>query len=195
MGKDHTGAQLFATLAFAALTAGCGSGTWGGASAPSTPLASSSARPPSTSSSSAGSSSSASGSSVSGSAPSGGSTSASPGTRATSSGGSTRLCLAGTVTVLYPASDNPLRSSCVHVGTRIQITLRPLRTYQWAPVTSSAPSLVTVLGNQIASNGTRIATARADSPGTATLNSADTYTPDPHGPPSHPWQLTLTVVP
>ncbi|MER5668987.1 hypothetical protein [Streptomyces mirabilis] len=111
------------------------------------------------------------------------------------SGGSTRLCLAGTVTVLYPASDNPLRSSCVHVGTLIQITLRPLRNYQWAPVASSAPRLVTVLGNQIASNRTRIATARADFPGTATLNSADTYTPDPHGPPSHPWQLTLTVVP
>ncbi|MCX4425898.1 hypothetical protein [Streptomyces mirabilis] len=112
------------------------------------------------------------------------------------SGRSTRLCLGGTVTVLYPPADNPLRSTCVHVGTRIQITLRPPSPhYSWAPVTSSNPKTVTVLDDQPAPGGTRSATARATASGTATLNSADTYSPDPHGPPSKPWQLTLTVVP
>jgi hypothetical protein len=110
--------------------------------------------------------------------------------------GSTRLCLSGTLRVLYPAADNPLHSSCVHTGAQIVITLRA-RTpaYRWAPVTSSAPAVVTVLSNDVADNGTRTATARASTPGTATLSSADTYTPDPHGPPSQAWQLTLTVVP
>jgi hypothetical protein len=53
---------------------------------------------------------------------------------------------------------------------------------------------VTVLGNELAPDGTRSTTARAAAPGTAALDSADTYTPDPHGPPSQRW-LTLTVVP
>ncbi|MGW1056056.1 hypothetical protein ACWDBD_02265 [Streptomyces sp. NPDC001118] len=36
---------------------------------------------------------------------------------------------------------------------------------------------------------------RSASVGTANLTSADTYTPDPHGPPSRAWQLMLTAVP
>jgi hypothetical protein len=119
-----------------------------------------------------------------------------PSSPAPSTGGSTRLCLSGTLRVLYPAADNPLHSSCVHTGTQIVITLRA-RTpaYRWAPVTSSSPAVVTVLSNDVADNGTRTATARASTPGTATLSSADTFTPDRHGPPSQAWQLTLTVVP
>jgi hypothetical protein len=188
MRHHRTGARLLAALALMAATASCASGTGHPSSVSSEPSASVSAPPSSASSA-------PTGSSVRGSPSSGRSASAPPSTPAASSGGSTRLCLGGTVKVLYPASDNPLRSACVHVGTRIQITLKPPANYRWAPVTSSAPKVVTVLDNQVAPDGTRSATARAAAAGTATLESADTYTPDPHGPPSKPWQLTLTVVP
>ncbi|WP_406470099.1 hypothetical protein [Streptomyces sp. NBC_01615] len=188
MSHRRSGAWLLAVPALMAATASCDSGTDHPSSASSEPSASVSAPPSLAGSAPAGSS-------VSGSPSSGRSASAPAGTPAATSGGSARLCLSGTVTVLYPASDNPLRSTCVHVGTRIQITLKPPANYSWAPVTSSAPTVVTVLDNQIAPDGTRSATARAATPGTATLESADTYTPDPHGPPSRPWQLTLTVVP
>jgi hypothetical protein len=115
------------------------------------------------------------------------------GASATATPGSTRLCLSGTVQVLHPVADNPLRSSCVHVGTRIVVTLQSMSNYRWAPVTSSAPALVAVLDNSLTTDGTRAATAQAEAPGTATLTSADTYTPDPNGPPSRAWHLTLTV--
>ncbi|WP_146068006.1 hypothetical protein [Streptomyces sp. Ru72] len=110
-------------------------------------------------------------------------------------GSSTRLCLSGTVTVRYPPADNPLHSACVHVGTAIRITLKPTANYRWAPVTSSQAKTVTVLDDHPAPGGTRCATARDATAGTATLTSAYTYTPDPHGPPSRAWRLTLTVVP
>jgi hypothetical protein len=186
--RHHRFARMLAVLALMAATASCATGTDHPASASGEPSASVSTQPFSESSA-------PTGSSVSGSPSSGRSTSAPAGTPAATPGGATRLCLSGTVTVLYPASDNPLRSTCVHVGTRIQITLKPPANYSWAPVTSSAPKAVTVLDSQVAPDGTRSAAARAAAGGTATLESADTYTPDPHGPPSKPWQLTLTVVP
>lgn len=115
---------------------------------------------------------------------------------ATPTGSSTRLCLSGTVRVLYPPADNPLRSACVHTGTRIVITLQATQpNYRWAPVVSSNAAVVTLLSNRVADNGTRAATARADTPGVTTLSSADTFTPDPHGPPSRAWQLKLGVIP
>lgn len=194
MRHHHTGARLLATLAFVTAAAGCGtSGT--GTSTSSSAEPSASAVPSASSPAPGGSSVSAS--AGSGSASSGHTASAPPSTAtATASSGSTGRCLSGTVAVLYPPADNPLRSACVHVGTKIQITLKPTSpNYSWAPVTSSTPKTVAVLANQLASDGTRTATARAAVPGTATLGSADTYSPDPHGPPSRPWQLTLTVVP
>jgi hypothetical protein len=108
---------------------------------------------------------------------------------------STRLCLSGTVRVLYPPADNPLRSACVHTGTRIVITLQARPNYRWAPVVSSDSAVITVLSNRLAANGARAAGARAGVPGTTTLSSADTFTPDPHGPPSRAWQLRLRVIP
>ncbi|MGW7817780.1 hypothetical protein ACWGLF_06515 [Streptomyces puniciscabiei] len=109
--------------------------------------------------------------------------------------GSTRPCLSGTVTVLHPPADNSLRTTCVHVGTTLHLTLEPSANHSWAPVRSSNANTVTVLDGRTAPDGTRSATARAASTGTATLSSADSYTPDPHGPPSRAWRLILTVVP
>ncbi|GHD90988.1 hypothetical protein GCM10010508_37770 [Streptomyces naganishii JCM 4654] len=110
-------------------------------------------------------------------------------------GGSARLCLSGTVTVIHPAADNPLRTTCVHTGTTVRITLEPLPNRRWAPVTSSNPKAVGLLDDHLEADGARSATARAASAGTATLDSADSYTPDPHGPPSRRRHLTITVVP
>ncbi|MEU6507849.1 hypothetical protein [Streptomyces sp. NPDC046942] len=139
---------------------------------------------------------SASGSAISGSASSGPSTPEPASTPSAGTDGSTtRRCLSGTVTILYPPADNPLRTTCAHVGTTIRITLKPPPNYRWAPVTSSQPKTVSVFDDHLAPGGTRSAGARAASPGTATLTSAGTYTPDPHGPPSRAWRLTLTVVP
>jgi hypothetical protein len=184
MRHRRTATRLVAALALMAACAACGSGTGASESAAGEPSASASTSPPSGTSAPASSSAS--------SAPPGSSTSALP-----TSGGATptRLCLSGTVTVLYPPADNPLRSTCVQVGTRIRITLKPPANHTWAPVTSSDREVVTVLDNEVIPDGTRTATARAAAPGAATLDSADTYTPDPHGPPSKQWQLTLTIVP
>jgi hypothetical protein len=107
----------------------------------------------------------------------------------------TRSCLSGAVRVVYPGSDNPLRTVCVHVGTQVTITLVAVASYKWAPVTSSAPTVVRMLANHAADGGTLVEIGRAVSPGTATLSSTDTFTPDPHGPPSRAWQLEVRVVP
>lgn len=184
---------MLAAIVLMGSATACASTTGTSASASNKPSASASAPPASTGPAPA--ESSASGSTISGSASTGHSTSTPPSTAAITPGNITGPCLSGTVTVLYPPADNPLRSTCVHVGTRIQITLKPAPNYRWAPVTSSVPKVVTVLDDRVAPDGTRSAAARAVSPGTATLNSADTYTPDSHGPPSHPWRLTLTIVP
>jgi hypothetical protein len=108
---------------------------------------------------------------------------------------SARRCLIGTVTVLYPPADNPLRTACLHIGTTIRITLKSSANCSWATVRSSNPNTVTVLDDHTMPGGTHSASAPAASAGSATLNSADTYTPDRHGPPSRDWRLTLTVVP
>ncbi|MEY9836301.1 hypothetical protein [Streptacidiphilus sp. EB103A] len=107
----------------------------------------------------------------------------------------TRSCLSGALRVVYPGSDNPLRTVCVHVGTQVTITLVAVASYKWSPVTSSAPTVVLMLANHAADGGTLVEIGRALSPGTATLSSTDTYTPDPHGPPSRAWQLVVHVVP
>lgn len=104
-------------------------------------------------------------------------------------------CLSGTLRVLYPGSDNPLRSTCVHPGVEIVIALTAQHPYQWAPVVSSAPAVVTVMNSRTDPGGTTITTLRTLRPGTATLSSASTFTPDPHGPPSRGWQLLVTVGP
>lgn len=103
-------------------------------------------------------------------------------------------CLRGVVRVLYPGADNPLRSVCVHVGTEITITLSAVPSYKWSPVLSSSPGVVLMTSNHAADAGTLVEVARAQSPGTATLTAADTFTPDPHGPPSRLWQLLVRVV-
>ncbi|TDU02545.1 hypothetical protein EDD99_0945 [Streptomyces sp. 846.5] len=107
----------------------------------------------------------------------------------------TRSCLSGALRVVYPGSDNPLRTVCVHVGTQVTITLVAVASYKWAPVTSSAPTVVRMLANHAADGGTLVEIGRVVSPGTATLSSTDTFTPDPHGPPSRAWQLVIRVVP
>ncbi|WP_052433436.1 hypothetical protein [Streptacidiphilus carbonis] len=104
-------------------------------------------------------------------------------------------CLSGAVRVLYPGADNPLRTVCVHVGAQITVTLNAVASYKWAPVTSSVPAVVLMLGSHAADGGTLVEVARAQAPGAAVLTSADTFTPDPHGPPARMWQLKVTVVP
>ncbi|MEU0967929.1 hypothetical protein ABZ357_21740 [Streptomyces sp. NPDC005917] len=194
MRHRSTGARSLAVVALTVSSAACASGTGATGPAKTEPSVSASAR--SWYGSPTPDGSSASGSPVLGSTSPGRSISASPSTRAATAGGSTRLCLSGTVTILYPLADNPLRTTCVHAGTAIHITLKSPPNYSWAPVMSSNPNTVTMLADHLAPDGTRSATARAvAAPGTATLNSADTYTPDHHGPPSRAWQLTLTVVP
>ncbi len=124
-----------------------------------------------------------------------GSAPATPSTAAPVTVAPSASCLSGAVRVLYPGADNPLRTVCVHVGTQITITLDAVASYKWAPVTSSVPAVVLMLGNHAADGGTLVEVARAQAPGAATLTSADTFTPGPHGPPSRTWQLTVTVVP
>lgn len=104
-------------------------------------------------------------------------------------------CLHGPLRVLYPGADNPLRSTCLHTGTTLVITLITRGAYRWAPVTSSTPAVVAVQDRHTDPSHTVITTLRALRPGTATLTSANTFTPDTHGPPSRAWQLQVRVIP
>ncbi|MFE0388423.1 hypothetical protein ACFW1F_30670, partial [Streptomyces bungoensis] len=79
----------------------------------------------------------------------------------------------------------------MHVGTVIRIVLNPARNYRWAAITSSQPKTVMVLNDHLAPGGSRSATARAASAGTAILTSANAYVPDPHGPPTLPLEQVV----
>jgi hypothetical protein len=103
-------------------------------------------------------------------------------------------CLSGTVQVVYPSGDNPLRSVCVHVGSRIEITLRGAQGYPWRPVASSAPQVVGLTADSV-SAGTVDATTQALAPGSAVLSATTRAAADPTGPMTKRWQLTVTVVP
>ncbi|MFE3185726.1 hypothetical protein ACFXKR_33335 [Streptomyces violascens] len=104
-------------------------------------------------------------------------------------------CLSGTLRVLYPGSDNPLRTSRVCTGTDIVVALTGKGSYRWAPVTSSMPAVVAATGSHAEPGGVTETTLRALHAGTATLTSADSFTPDAHGPPPHGWKLIIHVGP
>lgn len=104
-------------------------------------------------------------------------------------------CLTGTLRILHPGADNPLHTSCVRVGAAIVITLTGRGAYRWTPVTSSDSAVVATVTNRSGPDGTTVNTLRAQHSGTTTLSSVDTFTPDPHGPPSHAWQLIVRVTP
>ncbi|NUP47914.1 MAG: hypothetical protein HOW97_11470 [Catenulispora sp.] len=103
-------------------------------------------------------------------------------------------CLSGTFSVVYPATDNPVRSACVHMGTAVNIELLALRGVTWTPAASSDLSVATVT-DEVTPPGTRHDHVTLLRPGTVTFTSASTYNPDPHGPPTRQWTLTLTIVP
>jgi hypothetical protein len=103
-------------------------------------------------------------------------------------------CLRGTVQIDYPSGDNPLRSVCVHIGTRIQVTLRGAPGYPWRPVTSSGPRTLTLTTNTVTAGNVHAA-AQALVTGTAVLSSTTRPAPEPTGPMTKRWQLTVTIVP
>jgi hypothetical protein len=106
----------------------------------------------------------------------------------------TRACLTH-VSVLYPGSDNPLRATCVHVGGTVTITLTVSGGYRWTAPTSSAPAIAALGAVRTDPNGTLHAVVTARTSGATTLSAYDYFAPDPNGPPSHLWTLTLTVEP
>jgi len=103
-------------------------------------------------------------------------------------------CLSGTFSVIYPATDNPPRSACLHMGTTVNVELLALRGVTWSVPSNSDPSVASVT-DEVTPPGTRHDHVMLLRPGTVTLTSASTYNPDPHGPPSRQWTLTLTIVP
>jgi hypothetical protein len=106
----------------------------------------------------------------------------------------TGRCLSGVFFVVYPPGDNPVRSACLHMGTNVTIMLVAIGGTVWSAPTDSNPA-VAAITDQVDSDGTRHDSVQLLRPGTVTLTSASTYTPDPHGPPSRLWSLTLTIVP
>lgn len=102
--------------------------------------------------------------------------------------------MSGVFLVVYPPGDNPVRSACLHLGTTVNITLAATGGTRWSAPTDSNPAVAAVT-DQVDADGTRHDTVQLLRPGTVTLASASTYTPDPHGPPSRLWSLTLTIVP
>ncbi|MEY9858898.1 hypothetical protein ABH935_004521 [Catenulispora sp. GAS73] len=93
-----------------------------------------------------------------------------------------------------PTTDNPVRSACLHMGTTVELELLALRGVTWSAPTTSDPSVASI-SDQVEPIGTRHDQVRLLRPGTVTFSSSSTYNPDPSGPPSKLWTLTLTVVP
>jgi hypothetical protein len=120
-------------------------------------------------------------------------TAAPPSTRPVAAPSGSSHCLTGTVDILYPGSDNPLRSICVHAGTRIRITLRVEPGAPWRPVVTSAPQSVAVVSDTVAA-GSVDASVQALAPGSAVLSAETRPSPDPSGPMTKRWQLDVTVV-
>lgn len=108
--------------------------------------------------------------------------------------GGSGKCFSGTFSVIYPGTDNPVKNACVHMGTAVSIELLALRGVTWTAPTASDPSLVSV-ADQVTPPGTHHDQVTLLRTGTVTFTSASTYNPDPHGPPSRQWTLTLTIVP
>jgi hypothetical protein len=96
--------------------------------------------------------------------------------------------------VVFPATDDPVRSACLHLGTAVSVELLALRGTTWAEPTVSDASVATI-ADEVTPPGTRHDRVTLLRPGTVTLTSASSFAPDPHGPPSTQWTLTLTVVP
>ena len=111
----------------------------------------------------------------------------------TSSLGNPGECLSGTFAVVVPTTDNPVRSACLHMGTTVEIEFLALRGVTWSAPTVSNPSVASI-SDQVEPIGTRHDQVRLLRPGTVTFTSSSTYNPDPSGPPSKLWSLTLTVV-
>ena len=103
-------------------------------------------------------------------------------------------CLSGTVDLAYPEAGDPPHAVCVHVGTRILITLRTRPGDPWRAVVSSAPRIVALAGDTVAAGGVH-ASASAVGAGTAVL-SAETRQPvGAAGQLTQRWQLEVTVLP
>lgn len=108
--------------------------------------------------------------------------------------GSPAKCLSGTFAVVVPTTDNPVRSACLHMGTTVNVEFLALRGTTWSAAKASDPTIATV-ADQLTPTGTRHDQVTLLRPGTVTLTSASLYAPDPSGPPSKMWSLTLTIVP
>ena len=75
------------------------------------------------------------------------------------------------------------------------ITLTATGAYRWSAPTTTNPTVAAIAGVRTDANGTLHAVVTAREPGVAIISAADTFTPDPHGPPSRLWTLTVTVRP
>ena len=96
--------------------------------------------------------------------------------------------------MVVPTTDNPVRSACLHLSTSVEIEFLALRGVTWSAPTVSDPSVAAV-SDQVTPVGTRHDRLALLRPGTVTVTSVSSYKPDPYGPPSQQWSLTLTVVP
>jgi hypothetical protein len=80
-------------------------------------------------------------------------------------------------------------------GTVLQVRLEPAGGYRWTTVTSTDPAIAQVTATGVETSGTATATVTLRAPGTTALTATTSYQPDPHGPPTRLWRLTLTVTP
>ena len=160
-----------------------------------TPTTTASSATPSTSISGSGSSSPTSSTSTSAGSPGNPSSAGSPSSPGGSSApGIPQKCLSGTFAVVVPTTDNAVRSACVHMGTAVAFEFIALRGVTWSAPVASDPSVASI-SDQVEPIGTRHDQVRLLRPGTVTFSSSSSYGPDPHGPASRLWTLTLTVVP
>lgn len=103
-------------------------------------------------------------------------------------------CLSS-LSVIYPAGDNHVRSACVHQAATVTATLLPVEGHAWTTPSSSDPAVATVT-DHADPDGTHHLTVTGLHPGTATLTSTAASVSDmSRTNTTAPWTLTLTVVP
>ena len=79
------------------------------------------------------------------------------------------------------------------VGSVLQVRLEPAAGYSWTTLTSSEPRCAEVTATTVDADGTATATLTLRAPGAAALTATTSYQPDPHGPPTRLWRLTITI--
>ena len=96
---------------------------------------------------------------------------------------------------VHHAGDPFTAATTAPSGSTLVVRLEPASGYRWSAITSSDPAIAHVLSTRVESDGTATATVSLPGAGAVALTATTSYQPDPYGPPTRLWRLTVTVTP